>query len=231
MIIKSTISWESWSILCNWSIASNKSIKFFIKSIQWNKINFLNIFIIKESKIKTLEQSISAVYDPSIIYISMIYIYRKWLIKYNDMLLSLIHQILLLFLLFLDQRVYQGIQESVKSRINRWATLFNTGIENFHVWSCLQSLWLFLSCRSWKMLRKGYALRNGDIESLWEFFNPHISLSLRFWIISIENDNNSLCLLLNPWPNPIILDVSYIKTCIPDTSQNSIEMSLLSTYD
>lgn len=60
-------------------------------------------------------------------------------------------------------------------------------------------------------MRENNTLRNWDVESFWELFDPEVSICLRFWIVAVDYDNDSLSLLLNRWPYSLIFRVTLIN--------------------
>lgn len=142
---------------------------------------------------------------------------------------SLIHQILLLFLLLLNQRINQRVEECIECRVDGRAALLNASIEHPHIRSCLECFWLLVFGGAGQMLTEGYALRDWNVECLRELLNPGICLSLRLGIIAIKHHDHSLSLFLDAWPHSLILYVACITHSLPDTSQNSMETRRLST--
>lgn len=49
-----------------------------------------------------------------------------------------------------------------------------------------------------------------DIQAFGEFLDPKISISFRFWVVSIKNYYNSLRLFLNSRPYSLIFGAAYI---------------------
>lgn len=61
------------------------------------------------------------------------------------LIISLIHQILLFFLLLLNQGIDKGVQEGIEGWEKCGTALLNASVMNFHIWSCLQGYCFFVS--------------------------------------------------------------------------------------
>lgn len=79
------------------------------------------------------------------------------------------------------------------------------------------------------MLRKTNALICWDVEGLGELLDPVVGFGLGLGVVPIEDDDHSLGFFHYSWPNSIIFDVACLVRRVPPTSQNSMEMSRLST--
>lgn len=58
---------------------------------------------------------------------------------------------------------------------------------------------------------KRNALADWDIQSFGELLNPEVGISLWFWVISIEDYDNSLSLFLNCWPYSFVFGIAFLK--------------------
>lgn len=142
---------------------------------------------------------------------------KYWLIKVVCKKLNsqrwhsfVVHQVLLFNLLLFDKRIHQIAHKPVKSRQDSRTSLFNAGICYFHVRRSFQCFRFLVSRTTGKMVRETDALVCWDVHCLWEFLDPKLNIVLRFRIISIENYNDSLGLLLNCWPCSLSLRVAWI---------------------
>jgi len=136
---------------------------------------------------------------------------------------------LILFLLLLNHWFNQLIQKSFECWIYCTTSLLNTSIIKLHITCWFQWFYILILCISRQMMWKYNTLWNWNVQSFWKLLYPKICIILWFWIVAIYNQYNSLCLLLNSRPYSLIFRITLINKIIPDTSQNSIEINLLST--
>ena len=118
------------------------------------------------------------------------------------------HQVLFFFLLLLDEWIHKGVQKRVECRMDGRTTLFNASISYFHCRSTLQRSWFLLPKIPRNMMRKSNALINWNTKGLWEFFNPKVSITFGFGIISIVHDHDPLRLFLKSRPNSLIFRIA-----------------------
>jgi hypothetical protein len=141
----------------------------------------------------------------------------------------LVHEVLLFFLLLFNERVDQGVKETVEGWQNCRTPLLNASVVYFHVGSRLQGHLLLVPRSPRKVLRKTNALICWDVEGLGELLDPVVGFGLGLGVVPIEDDDHSLGFFHYSWPNSIIFDVACLVRRVPPTSQNSMEMSRLST--
>lgn len=134
-----------------------------------------------------------------------------WTLTISNISSSLIHKILVFLLLLFYQGTDQLVQKPLERRVNRAAAFFDASFINLHVGCGLHCSSLFVLRASWQMMRKCNALTDWDIQSFRELLNPEVGISLWFWVISIENYNDSLSLFLDCWPNSLVFRIAFLK--------------------
>lgn len=132
----------------------------------------------------------------------------KMLYQANIANKSLLHQVLLLLLLLVNQRVDQGVQETIERRQNSRTTLLDASVVHLHAGSCLQTHLLLVASTTRKMLRKTHTLGSWNIECLGKLLNPAVSFSFGLRVVSVEDYDDALGLLHDSWPDSVVFDVA-----------------------
>ncbi len=134
-----------------------------------------------------------------------------WTLTISNLLFSFVHKILILLLLLFYQGSDQLIQKPFESWVNRATAFFDASFINLHVSRRLHCSSLFVFRAPWQMMWKRNALADWDIQCFGELLNPEVGISLWFWVISIENYDNSLSLFLDCWPYSLVFGIAFLK--------------------
>ncbi len=112
--------------------------------------------------------------------------------------------------LLLNQGINERAHECVECWVDCWASFFDACFGNFHCCGCFKYSLFLVSDLPWDVMGKCDTLVDRDIQAFGEFLDPKISISFRFWVVSIKNYYNSLRLFLNSRPYSLIFGAAYI---------------------